>query len=296
MQTKNQIQQLLDEAGVRPNKRFGQNFLVDGNLMRLLVESAGLTKDDVVLEVGCGTGSLTEELTEKAGAVIAVEIDSVLAGIAGKRLSCFDNVQIINRDVLADKHTIDADVIEIIENTRRRFGGKFLLVSNLPYSAATPLMLNLVCGQPATDAMYVTVQKEVAERMTAEAGSKNYGILSVILSCFGDLKVIRKLPPAVFWPSPKVESAMISFIRSSQKAERVTYADTLVSVVNLFMQHRRKMVSGIVKYAVGSLAGIDNWQELFDKSGIEPQSRPEQISAEQFLELANLCWQVLRPK
>lgn len=292
MQTKTEIRRLLSEAGVRPNKRFGQNFLIDANLMRILVDGASLTRNDIVLEVGCATGSLTEELAKEGGAVIAVEIDKKLAEIAARQLSCFDNVEIISADVLSDKHTINPDITEIIRKARQKFGGRFLMVSNLPYSAATPLMLNLVCGPVVADAMYVTVQKEVAERMTAKAGSSEYGILSVILACFGDLKVIRKMPAAVFWPMPQVESAMISFVRSSQKAEQVENAETLTSVVSLFMQHRRKMVSGIVKYAAGSLAEIDNWDELFEKSGIDPQSRPQTIPPENFLHLANLCRQL----
>jgi 16S rRNA (adenine1518-N6/adenine1519-N6)-dimethyltransferase len=292
MQTKKQIRQLLEEASIRPNKRFGQNFLIDANLMRILVDSASLTGDDMVLEVGCATGSLTEELAKEAGLVITVEIDKKIAEIAEGQLSCFDNVEIISADVLSDKHTINPDIIEIIRKARQKFDGRFLMVSNLPYSAATPLMLNLVCGPVVADAMYVTVQKEVAERMTAKAGSKDYGILSVILACFGDLKVIRKMPAAVFWPMPKVESAMISFVRSSQKAEQVENSETLASVVSLFMQHRRKMVKAIVKYAAGSLAEIDDWQELFEKSGIEPRSRPQTILPENFLHLANLCRQL----
>ena len=289
MQTKNQIRQLLNEAGLRPNKRFGQNFLIDGNLMSLLVASAGIGKDDVVLEVGCATGSLTEELAKEAGFVITVEIDRGLAEIAERQLADFGNVQIIIADVLYDKHTINSDIIEKVKEARQKFGGRFLLVSNLPYSAATPLMLNLVCGPVVVDAMYITVQEEVAERMTAKAGDSEYGILSVILACFGDLKVIRKMPAAVFWPMPKVESAMISFVRNKQKAEQVESAETLASVVSFFMQHRRKMVKAIVKYAAGNLAGIGDWQRLFEKSGIEPQSRPQTIPPEKFLRLANLC-------
>jgi 16S rRNA (adenine1518-N6/adenine1519-N6)-dimethyltransferase len=289
MQTKSQIQQLFDEAGLRPNKRFGQNFLIDRNLMRMLVDAAGLSKDDFVLEVGCGTGSLTEELAGEAGLVIAVEIDKKLAEIAGGQLAGLDNVQIISTDVLSDKHTINPGIIGIIKKARQEFGGRFLLISNLPYSAATPLMLNLVCGAVPADAMYITVQREVAERMMAGAGDSEYGILSAILSCFGDLKAIRKLPAAVFWPMPKVESAMISFMRNSQKAGQVKDAGILTAVVSLFMQHRRKMVKAIVKYAAGDLAGISSWNELFERSGIDPQSRPQAIPPEKFVHLANLC-------
>ena len=289
MQTKSQIYNLLAEAQVRLNKKFGQNFLIDGNLMRLLVETAGIAKTDVVLEVGCGTGGLSEELAKRCGFLIAVEIDNKLAEISENRQKNISNVQIINTDVLSDKHTINKEVIEAVREARKRLEGRFLLVSNLPFSAATPLIMNLVWGPLAADAMYVTVQKEVAQRMTARAGDSEYGILSVILSCFGKVKLVRILPASVFWPMPKVESAMVSFERDEEKAKRIEDAEILVEVVNLFMQHRRKMLKGSIKYAQGRLSKISNWDELFEQSGIDRQQRPQMIEAEKYLALANLC-------
>lgn len=296
MQTKKEIYNLLAEAGIRLNKKFGQNFLIDGNLMRLLVETAGLTSEDVVLEVGCGTGSLTEELALRAGFAAAVEIDGNLAEIARNRLKGIDNVEIINTDVLSDKHTINKEVIDAIQDARKSYGGRFLLVSNLPFSAATPLMLNLICGPVVADAMYVTVQKEVAERMTAQPGGREYGILSVILDCFGEANLERILPASVFWPVPKVESAIVSFERNEDKTKRIENTEMLVDVVSMFMQHRRKMVKGTIKYAKGDLSGISNWQELFEQSGIDSQQRPQMIKSENFLILANLCQHQLNPE
>ena len=169
-------------------------------------------------------------------------------------------------------------------------------MSNLPFSAATPLMLNLVCGPVVADAMYVTVQKEVAERMTAQPGGREYGILSVILDCFGEANLERILPASVFWPVPKVESAIVSFERNEGKAKRIENTEILVEVVNMFMQHRRKMVKGTVKYAKGNLSQINNWQELFERSGIDSQQRPQMIKSENFLLLANLCQHRLNPE
>ncbi len=294
MQTKTEIYNLLAQAGVRLNRKFGQNFLIDGNLMQKLLEGASILKDDVVLEVGCGTGSLAEELAQRCGFLITVEIDNGLSEIAQTQLRNFNNVEIISLDVLSGKHTLNIEVINAVQNARRKYKGRFLLVSNLPYSAGTPLIMNLVCGPLVADSMHITVQKEVAERMTAQPGSSEYGILSVILDCFGDAKLGRILPASVFWPVPKVQSAFVSFVRKEDKAKRIENVEILVDVVSMFMRHRRKMVKGIVQYAAENFSRIDNWQELFEQSGIDSQQRPDDISSENFLRLANLCTQQLK--
>ena len=193
MQTKHQIRDLLSSAGVKPNKRLGQHFLIDLNLMRLLVDSANIQKDDIVLEVGCGTGSMTEALAEKAGRVIAVELDSNLYEIAEKQLSNTENLQLINADILETKHTLNYAVVAALALAREQCRGRILLVANLPYDVASSLMMNLIMGPAIADAMYVTVQKEVADRMTAVPASSNYGILSIFLGATGNVKTIRTL-------------------------------------------------------------------------------------------------------
>jgi 16S rRNA (adenine1518-N6/adenine1519-N6)-dimethyltransferase len=289
MQTKQQIQQLLASAGVEPNKRLGQHFLVDLNLMRLLVDTANISNDDIVLEVGCGTGSLTQGLAERAGRVIAVEIDETLAKIAARELATAGNVEVFNADILENKNTINRTIGGAIELARNRWSGRFLLVSNLPYSVASPLMMNLITGPIVADAMYVTIQKEVAGRMTATPGDKHYGTLSIHLAATGDVKTERVLKPTVFWPQPQVSSAMISFVRKTEKASRIQSMDLLGEVVNLFMQHRRKMVKACTRFVAGKLAEIENWPEVFERCGIDPHNRPEQLRPEQFVAISNLC-------
>ena len=159
MQTKSQIQQLLATAGVSANRQFGQHFLIDLNLMRLLIDSAEIAADDIVLEVGCGTGSLTEGLVEKASRVIGVEIDRTLAEIARMQLAKAGNVEIINADALENKNTINLAVAEALATAHKGFSGRTLLVANLPYNIASPLMLNLATGPVTAAGMYVTVQK-----------------------------------------------------------------------------------------------------------------------------------------
>lgn len=289
MQTKTQIQQLLAAAGVEPNKRLGQNFLIDMNLINLLLKSAHISRDDVVLEVGTGTGSLTQALAQQAGKVIAVEFDKNLAHITAEQLSSSDNVIIINTDALENKNTIDHKVIEALEATCNEFYGKLMLVANLPYSIASPVMMNLILGPVVVDSMVVTVQKEVADRMTAEPGHDNYGILSIFMAATGSAKTIRKLSPKVFWPQPQVDSTMIRFDRDNKKVARMYSIELFKEVVNLFMAHRRKMMKACVKFADGNLAKVHNWQDVFEHAVIEPHCRPEELTAENYIAMANLC-------
>jgi len=294
MQTKQQIQQLLASAGVSPNKRLGQHFLIDLNLMRLLIDFAQIHNNDVVLEVGCGTGSLTEALADRAGKVIAVELDHTLAKIAKKQLADNENVEVLQTDILENKNTISVTVKNAIESALKQYPGRFLLVSNLPYNVASPVMLNLVKEAPAAEFMYVTVQKEVALRMAARSGSPDYGILSILLDTIGDIKIERTLKPTVFWPQPQVDSAMVSFVRKKEKADQIRNTELLSEVVNLFMGHRRKMLKGCTKFVTGKLTQINHWAEIFERSFVDSHNRPEQLQPEQFLAIANLCYEDIK--
>jgi 16S rRNA (adenine1518-N6/adenine1519-N6)-dimethyltransferase len=289
VQTKHQIQQLLARAGIFPNKHFGQHFLIDLNLMRVLIDSAGIGGDDIVLEVGCGTSSLTEGLAEQAGYCIAVEVDDTLAKIAQEQLAEKDNVVVINTDILESKHTISGTVINAIEQVRIKHAGRLMLVANLPYNVACPVMLNLVTGPTVVDEMFVTVQKQVAERMTAKPGSGDYGTLSIFLSATGEVKTERILKPTVFWPQPQVESAMVSFVRNQEKVSRIKNMELFGEVINLFMGHRRKMLKACTKFASGRLAKINNWPEIFEQCFIDPTQRPEKLPPEDYIAIANLC-------
>jgi 16S rRNA (adenine1518-N6/adenine1519-N6)-dimethyltransferase len=296
MQTKQQIQQLLTSAGIRPNKRLGQNFLIDLNLMSKLIDSADISGSDIVLEVGCGTGSLTQALAGRAGIVIAVEIDKSLSKIAQRQLADKKNVKIINTDILESKNTLSAAVVNAVECGRKKYTGRFLLVANLPYNTACPVMLNLVTGRTTADGMYVTVQKEVAERMTTQPGSRDYGMLSIFLAATGDVRIMKVLKPTVFWPKPQVDSAMISYVRSKEKAGRIHNMKLFSDVMKLFMGHRRKMLKACTKFAAGSFTEIDDWPRIFENCSVEPTSRPEQISPQDYIAIANRCCKYLTAK
>jgi 16S rRNA (adenine1518-N6/adenine1519-N6)-dimethyltransferase len=293
MQTKTDIQRLLAGAGVEPNKRLGQHFLIDLNLMELLLSNTAITENDIVLEVGTGTGSLTGELVQRAGKVIAVECDEVLAEITKQHLRNAKNFEIIIADVLESKNTINHEVIEKLQTAQQEFFGRILLVSNLPYNVASSVMLNLLDGPVVADEMIVTVQKEVAHRMAAEADSDDYGVLSIFLTAMGQCRVLRKLSPKVFWPPPQVDSAMVRFDRDPKKVAEIHNIELFKEVVNLFMHHRRKMMRACVKYAEGKLANIHNWGDIFTRAFIDPHHRPEELSAADYVGIANLCNEIL---
>lgn len=293
MQTKQQVEQLLAAAGVSPNKRLGQHFLIDLNLMRLLVDAAHIHPDDIVVEVGCGTGSLTEETALRAGKVICVEIDPTLFKIASRQLSDRENVTFIHGDALENKNELNKELVAELGKSYETYFGRTLLVSNLPYNVAASVMLNLIIGPTIADAMYVTVQKEVAERMAALPSHEEYGTLSIFMAATGNVKILRKLGPTVFWPRPQVDSAVVQYERDKEKVARILDIELLQEVVGLFLEHRRKMLRACVKFAQGRLTQIHHWDDIFSRAFVEPHHRPEELSAENYIAIANLCHEAL---
>ncbi|MHC5083066.1 MAG: 16S rRNA (adenine(1518)-N(6)/adenine(1519)-N(6))-dimethyltransferase RsmA [Planctomycetota bacterium] len=294
MQTKQDIERLLAGAGTQPNKRLGQNFLIDLNLMRLLVDAAHINDQDVVLEVGSGTGSFSEAIAERAGHLVTVEYDDLLAPIAKKQLEAFSNVTALNMDILANKNAIAPEVLEAVKTVRQDFAGRFILVANLPYNVGSSVMANLITGPVVADAMYVTVQKEVADRMASEPNHSEYGPLSILMSAAGNVHILRKLPPSVFWPRPQVDSAMVCFERDEKKAGQIHDMQTFRDVINLFMGHRRKMLKACVKFAHERLEKVRHWNEVFEEAFVDSHKRAEELSAEQYISIANLCYEQSR--
>jgi 16S rRNA (adenine1518-N6/adenine1519-N6)-dimethyltransferase len=301
MQTKRQVHQLLASAGVMPNRKFGQHFLVDLNLLKLVVDSAQIGPQDTVLEVGCGTGSMTEALAERAGRVVAAELDPTLASIAESQLAQCSNVVLVKGDALSSKGSFNPAIIEAIDSDRPIISlssvsaarPRLLLVANLPYDVASAVIANLVNGPLVADAMVVTVQKEVAERMAAPHGSREYGSLSILLGATGDVEILRILKPGVFWPPPTVDSAIVRFVRNDAKRASIDDIGCLGEVVGLFMGHRRKMLRACAKHAPAHLGGRDLWTQLFEKCRIDPTARPEALCPGQYVELANRCHRAL---
>ena len=287
MQTKRQIQELLSSAGLSPNRRLGQHFLIDLNLMTLLADAAQIGAGDVVLEVGCGTGSLTELLARRARRVVAVELDRTLAGIAESQLAGAGNVKIIRGDALAGKGMLNPAIVDALNEATAGGSGHLLLVSNLPYDVASAVMIDLVQGPVVADSMTVTVQREVAERMAAAPGGKAYGTLSIFLGATSRVEILRVLKPSVFWPPPGVDSAIVRVVRDPQKSGRIESMKSLCEVVGLFMGHRRKMLRACIKHAPVGLGNPDHWMTVFESCAIEPSKRPEELNPGQYVDLAN---------
>jgi 16S rRNA (adenine1518-N6/adenine1519-N6)-dimethyltransferase len=294
VQTKQDIQRLLAGAGLSPNRRLGQNFLIDLNLMKMLADAAHLTDQDVALEVGTGTGSFTEELALRAGHVVTIEYDTGLARLAAARLAAFENVTALQGDALESKNALNADVLTAIRTARSQVAGRLLLTANLPYSVGSAVIANLIVGPVIADAMAVTVQKEVADRMVAMPGHDAYGTLSLLMAATGQVHLLRKLPPSVFWPRPQVDSAMVVFERDPKKAAQIHNMATFRQVITLFMGHRRKMLKACVKFAEGTLVHIRHWPTIFEEAFVDPHHRPEELTAADYINIANLCYEQTR--
>lgn len=263
MQTLSDIKAILATRGLVPKHRLGQNFLHDQNKLRALIAHSGVQPGDLVLEVGPGTGTLTESLLDAGCQVIACELDPDMAAILDERLG--NRIQLIQADCLDGKHAVSARVLEAL-------GGRpFRLVANLPYGAATPLILNLACFHPNCLGQFVTVQREVAERLAAPHGSHAYGAATVMLGLTSRVRVLQTLPGSCFWPAPRVTSSMMEVL---PRPERPAFdAAELSAFVHRLFSARRKQL--------GAILGRDRRYP----DGIDPSTRAESLSPLQILSL-----------
>jgi len=285
--TQSEIKAMLAEAGVRPDRRWGQHFLIDGNLMRMLVEAADLAPHDTVLEVGAAVGNLTGLLLIGAGHVVAVEVDSRLAAIARDRLADAENLDLLVTDVLADKHRVAPAVLEAVAQRRTELGGPVKLVANLPYQAATPLVAELVRADPPPERLVFTVQKEVADRLVAVPDTSDYGPASVLVQALGEVAVVRRLGPSVFWPRPRVWSAMVCIRPSAARRKQVADLAVLRRTIDGLFGHRRKRAARSLALADPSGTSPQQWAERLTAAGLDAEVRGEAYSVEEIVRLAN---------
>lgn len=276
------------EAGIAPDTRHGQNFLIDLNLVQLLVDSAALERRDIAFEVGTGTGSLTAMLAERAGAVVSVEISRELHQLASEELVDVDNVTLLCRDALKNKNRFDATVLETLAQQVAAIpDGRLKLAANLPYNVATPVISNLLLTELVPYSMTVTIQKELADRIIARPRTKAYGALSVWIQSQCAAQIVRVLPPSVFWPRPRVQSAIIQLNVESDRREEI--AD--LKFFNLFLRsiflHRRKFLrSGLVSAYKKSL-GRDVIDQILAEMEFGPDVRAEQLAPSELLALSD---------
>ncbi len=250
VQTKREIASLLERAGIRPRKRFGQHFLIDGNLMRRLAASAGFQPDDVVLEVGPGTGGLTDLIVPHVARMICVEIDRDLFAILEDRFGDRGNVTLIQGDVLQGKHRLASSLGEMLRDLGERKSGCVKLVANLPYQVATPLVMNLLIDYPQVRRLCFSVQAEVGERITTGSGSKAYGPLSILTQTLCSMETVGKIPPSAFWPVPAVDSVILCLdVRPLPFADRDELRRFAALVRGAF-DHRRKTLRAALGYVL----------------------------------------------
>jgi 16S rRNA (adenine1518-N6/adenine1519-N6)-dimethyltransferase len=278
-QSKHEIQSLLAGANTQPRHRFGQNFMIDQNLVRVIADAGGIAAGDVVIEVGPGTGTLSDELLSRGAAVIAVEIDRDLARLLRERFAGNERFQLIEGDALASKHALNAELLAHLATVRSATASPVTarpvkLVANLPYNIASPLIIELLIL--GVDQLVFTVQKEVADRLRAAPGSDAYGPLSVIAQQLARVEVLRTLPPQAFWPPPKIDSALV----------RMTRQDSLGAEAPAFSRFVQKLFSfrrKTLKRAMAQ-AGLDA-DRLLAETRINPQLRPEVLSGQQLRDL-----------
>lgn len=280
MQSLTRIKELLEMAGHEPKKALGQNFLIDQNLINKLIDRAGVGEGDLVLEIGPGTGALTVGLLERGCRVVACELDSDLARVLRETLGeeYSDRLTIIEGDCLAGKKALNPEVVEALGDE------EFTHVANLPYHAATPVMMTLMTRHAGCKGVYVTIQREVVDRFAAAGGggkakdSKAYGMVSVVAQCLGKVEMIAKLGPGCFWPSPGVESAMMGWTRDTglvggQDSE---WWVEMSEIAQVLFQSRRKKLGGVVKRFVG---GEIQWPEGVSGDDRVDGLDPEQVHA-----------------
>ncbi|RSD13210.1 16S rRNA (adenine(1518)-N(6)/adenine(1519)-N(6))-dimethyltransferase RsmA [Amycolatopsis eburnea] len=268
-----EIRGLAAELDVRPTKKLGQNFVHDPNTVRRIVELAGVTADDVVLEVGPGLGSLTLGLLATGARVVAVEIDPKLAA----RLP--ETVAERGPEAAERLTVVGADALRVANDDLP--GAPTALVANLPYNVAVPVVLHLLAEVPSLRSGLVMVQTEVADRMAAGPGSRIYGVPSVKLAWYGPARKVAAVPRSVFWPVPNVDSALVAFERGDAPASEDR--DSLFSLVDAAFSQRRKTLRAALAGWAGS---AERAGELLAAAGIDPKTRGEQLDVRDFARIA----------
>ena len=278
---KNTIE-VLQKYNFNFQKKFGQNFLIDTRVLEEIIDAAEITKDDFVLEIGPGIGTMTQYLCETAREVVAVEIDTNLIPILKDTLSAYDNVEVLNQDILK---------VDIASLAKERNNNRPIkVVANLPYYITTPIIMGLFESHVPIDSITIMVQKEVADRMQEGPGSKEYGALSLAVQYYAKPEIVVNVPPSCFMPQPKVGSAVIRLTRHEQSPVEVEDEKLMFQVIRAsFNQRRKTLANGLNNFGSFGLSK-EEIQSCIEELGVPVNIRGEALSLEQFAELSNIIY------
>ncbi|MEG9298889.1 16S rRNA (adenine(1518)-N(6)/adenine(1519)-N(6))-dimethyltransferase RsmA [Mangrovibacillus sp. Mu-81] len=276
--------EILGKYGFSFKKSLGQNFLIDPNILRNITEHAGLTKDTAAIEIGPGIGALTEHLARTSGKVVAFEIDQRLIPILGDTLSPYDNVKIINKDVL------EADVKSIIQEELEGFED-IMVVANLPYYVTTPIILKLLMERLPIRGICVMLQKEVGDRISAKPGTKEYGSLSIAIQYYTEAEMVMTVPKTVFMPQPNVDSAVIRLTKREKPPVNVIDEDFFFTVTrSSFAQRRKTILNNLTSQLPDGKEKKEFILEALSKAEVEPARRGETLSIQEFGALSDALY------
>lgn len=272
---------VLNRYGFSFQKKFGQNFLIDENVVEKIVRDAGVTKDDFVLEIGPGIGTMTQILCENAREVVAVEIDDKLIPILTEdTLSWYDNVTVIHEDILK---------LDIVKLANERNGGKPIkVVANLPYYITTPIIMGLFESHVPLDSITIMVQKEVADRMQVGPGTKDYGALSLAVQYYAKPQILLNVPASCFMPRPNVDSAVIQLTRYEKPPVEVADEHLMFRLIRASFNQRRKTMTNSVRNSPELSVSKEQMAAALEKCGLSATVRGEALTLAQFAELANV--------
>ncbi len=271
---------VLQKYNFNFQKKFGQNFLIDTRVLEKIMDSAEITKDDCVLEIGPGIGTMTQYLAERAGAVVAVEIDKALIPILEETLSAYENVTVINEDILK------LDINRIVEEKNQ--GRPIKVVANLPYYITTPIIMGLFESHVPLQSITIMVQKEVADRMQVGPGTKDYGALSLAVQYYAKPEIVANVPPNCFIPRPNVGSAVIRLTRYEKPPVEVNDEKKMFALIRAsFNQRRKTLVNGLTN-APELHISKEQVQKALETMELSPTIRGEALTLEQFARLSNI--------